>query len=303
MRSRVWLSAVAVVAAAGLIQPAATMCFQQPTRTEHAPHTVARTHAQTASEQREAIRYWDAQKVARTASPDQAQLGNGQLQGALWRQPTPITRTVGLVLFSDGDENMSCSGTVVHSANRDTVITAGHCVSDGNGDFYQNWEFIPAYSAGTEPYGEWTARQLFTTKEWADHQDDNYDVGFAVLSPQSGRHVEDVVGAANISFNTALSAPVYDFGYPGQAPFDGESQYFCSGTTRIDNVGEDSTDLALDCDMNDGSSGGPWFTEFTANTGTVISVNSFSYDNLPGIMMGPRLGTNAQRVYNSASAA
>ena len=51
----------------------------------------------------------------------------------------------------------------MRSANRDTVLTAGHCVNDGPGAFHTNWMFVPGYRDGARPYGTWTARDLLTT--------------------------------------------------------------------------------------------------------------------------------------------
>src|SRR4051794_31271873 len=65
--------------------------------------------------------------------------------------PRPYTnvpdRLNGKVFFTIGGSPFVCSGTVVNSRNRDMVDTAGHCVSDGAGNFYENWVFVPAYSS------------------------------------------------------------------------------------------------------------------------------------------------------------
>ncbi len=211
--------------------------------------------------------------------------------------------SIGLVYFTTGDEDMSCSGAVVKSRNRDTVVTAGHCVNDGAGDFYTNWTFVPGYTQGRAPYGQWPARQLFTTTGWSQRTDVNEDVGFATLGSRGGQHVADVVGAHPISFGAPAIVDVHSFGYPGAiGRFDGESLYYCAGRTRPDEIDRDSTDTGLDCDMAEGSSGGPWLANFDGRTGTVVSVNSFAYERALGVMMGPRLDSSIKRVYDAAEA-
>jgi hypothetical protein len=63
-------------------------------------------------------------------------------------------------------------------------------------------------------------------------------------------------------------------------------------------------DLGLTCNMTGGSSGGPWFLNFTESTGTGTqnSVNSFKYNFSPTWMFGPYFGADAQNIYNSAQA-
>ncbi|HZC27528.1 MAG TPA: hypothetical protein VE287_10930, partial [Actinopolymorphaceae bacterium] len=65
-----------------------------------------------------------------------------------------------------------------------------------------------------------------------------------------------------------------------------------------------SNDQGLACDMNGGSSGGPWFLSFDEGTGAGVqdSVNSFSYIFLPAVMFGPYFGTQVQALYKAAAA-
>jgi len=56
--------------------------------------------------------------------------------------------------------------------------------------------------------------------------------------------------------------------------------------------------------MTGGSSGGPWFLDFSESTGagTLASVNSFKYTSGPfsNYMFGPSFGAYAQRTYDAA---
>jgi V8-like Glu-specific endopeptidase len=42
------------------------------------------------------------------------------------------------------------------------VATAGHCVTDGEGAWADNWIFVPGYDAGRAPYGQFPARERRT---------------------------------------------------------------------------------------------------------------------------------------------
>lgn len=54
--------------------------------------------------------------------------------------------------------------------------------------------------------------------------------------------------------------------------------------------------------MTGGSSGGPWFTSFSAGSGTLMSVNSSGY---PGVaaMEGPRLNATTSQMLAVAATA
>jgi hypothetical protein len=60
---------------------------------------------------------------------------------------------VGQLFFTKPSGSFVCSASVIRLS---VIATAGHCVSDGNGHFYNNWLFIPAYHAGVAPFGRWT---------------------------------------------------------------------------------------------------------------------------------------------------
>ena len=92
------------------------------------------------------------------------------------------------------------------SANKSTVITAGHCVRMG-GAFHDNWVFVPGY-AGRRP----SVRHLggrppcYTTPQWNASEDINYDVAAAVVAPLNGKSLTDVVGGQGVAFNQSAAA-------------------------------------------------------------------------------------------------
>ena len=58
------------------------------------------------------------------------------------------------------------------SGHNNLVMTAGHCLHDGDGGpFATNWAFYPGYQTGdrTNSAKGWTATDLFTTSDWANN--------------------------------------------------------------------------------------------------------------------------------------
>lgn len=222
--------------------------------------------------------------------------------GGAWTGGGAVVKTSGRVFFSYQGRTASCSGNAVTSANKSTVMTAGHCVKL-EGAWHTNWVFVPGYNNGNRPYGTWTAKQTLSTPQWTASEDINFDIGAAVVNQLDGQSLTDVVGSQGIAFNQPRGEQVYDFGFPAAAPYNGESLIYCSGVTIDDFLL--SSDIGLACDMTGGSSGGPWFRTFDEATGTGVqtSVNSFKYNFLPTYMFGPYFGTDAQNLYGSAQSA
>ncbi|MFD7665889.1 trypsin-like serine peptidase [Streptomyces sp. NPDC059788] len=236
--------------------------------------------------------------LPRTTAPAPA-LRSFPQAGGPWTGGGAVTHTAGRVFFTYQGRTASCSGNAVTSANKSTVITAGHCVKL-NGAWHTNWVFVPGYHDGQDPYGKWSAAKTLATPQWTASEDINYDVGAAVVTPVGGQQLTDVVGGQGLAFNTGYNKPMYAFGYPAASPYDGSKLIYCSGNTIKDPLF--STDHGLSCNMTGGSSGGPWFTGFDEATGTGLqsSVNSFGYTFLPNTMFGPYFGDDAENLYDEA---
>jgi V8-like Glu-specific endopeptidase len=221
--------------------------------------------------------------------------------GGEWTGGGAVATTAGRVFFTYQGRSASCSGNAVTSANKSTVITAGHCVKL-DGAFHTDWVFVPGYDNGNAPYGTWTARQTSATPQWVASEDINYDVGAAVVNQLDGQSLTDVVGGQGVAFNQARGQDMYAFGWPAADPYDGTTMIYCSGTT-FDAFLSDG--IGMTCDMTGGASGGPWFLGFDEGTGTGLlnSVNSYKINFIPVWMFGPYFGTDAQNLYDAAQAA
>ncbi|WP_328993824.1 hypothetical protein OG394_05605 [Kribbella sp. NBC_01245] len=285
------------------------------------PAPVSAAAAVTAAQQADVTAYWTPERmrsatpmdqlVRRTGLPSSVDVPKGAATsfaptafpngGSAWTGGGAIVKTEGRVFFTYTGRTASCSGTAVTSANKSTVITAGHCVKL-DGAFHTNWVFVPAYNNGATPYGTWTAKKTFATPQWVASEDINYDIGAAAVNSLNGQSLTDVVGGQGVAFNQARGQRMYAFGYPAAAPYDGSKLIYCSGTVFNAFI---SNGIGMTCNMTGGSSGGGWFLNFSETTGlgTVNSVNSYKINFFPNWMFGPYFGTDAQNVYNAAQAA
>lgn len=95
-------------------------------------------------------------------------------------QVTPTSgwpsRAIGQIVFG----GFVCTGWLVDA---NTVITAGHCVSNGDGTFIDTgtMAFIPGRDGGTEPYGSCGVTSSYTTYAWLHTAAPTYDYGAIIL--------------------------------------------------------------------------------------------------------------------------
>ncbi|MFJ6485843.1 trypsin-like serine peptidase [Streptomyces sp. NPDC091682] len=165
-------------------------------------------------------------------------------------------------LFTNGlDSDHFCTATVVSSPGRNLIITAGHCLLEGD-QSGGSAVFAPAYANGVAPYGTWKIEQVFEDDRWAEGTDDDYDLAFARLAPDAkGRTIEDVTGAAVLDTSGRAGEEVTVTGYPA----DRKVPRTCKSVA----VRESATQQRFDCaDFPGGTSGSAWI----AGDGKIIGI-------------------------------
>jgi V8-like Glu-specific endopeptidase len=223
--------------------------------------------------------------------------------GAPWAGGGAVTRTTGRVFFTLDGTGYGCSGSVVTSANASVVMTAAHCVSDGDGGWATHWIFVPGYRGGHEPYGSYPARTYFVAGPWEYGADEDDDVAFVVVGPAkvngAERRVAKVVGGQPVEFGDRGAIQTV-FGYPSRAPYNGQLLDYCAGMLLPDPYG--AADAGVECTMTEGDSGGPWFTGFNPRTGrgTITGVTAFRYANDSLTLYSANLGPTAKTLYEKA---
>ncbi|MFE3554120.1 trypsin-like serine peptidase [Streptomyces sp. NPDC059193] len=237
-------------------------------------------------------------------------------------------------LFFDTDEGPSvCSATAVRDPARPgrsgLVWTAGHCVHGGaGGRWFRNIVFVPSYNnegltgaararaaeRAVAPFGTWWADRAETAPEWiaqgAASGGGGAPFDFAVLHvrrPGTGASLEETIGeAAPVWFGAASATTIPAmgaWGYPAEAPFDGERMFSCTDRPGRLAVRRGQPVLyRIGCTMTGGSSGGGWFARDPSGSVALVSNTSIGPEGSTWLA-GPRLGERAREVYAAAGEA
>jgi V8-like Glu-specific endopeptidase len=210
------------------------------------------------------------------------------------------SQTVGKVFFSNPANGLNyvCSGAALNSGKKRLVQTAGHCVHGGaGGQWMNNWAFVPRYRNGARPFGTWYAYQLTSRTAWINSSNSDEDMGIAIMGDLNGQRIVNVVGGNGLRWNWGYSVSVTILGYPAGAPFTGELQYFCQGTTWNGH----GQQVRAWCNMTGGSSGGPWLQEYNDQNGLgyINSVVSHRHDDA-NQMDGPYFDNDIKSLYDFA---
>ena len=216
----------------------------------------------------------------------------------------PRYRVNGAIFISEGAGIGfgRCSGTSVVSPNKSVVITAGHCVYEDGIWSDRKWVFVPGYHHGERPFGTFTAHWLGTTPAWHAHENENFDVGAAVVGRnEKGQTLAAAVGADRLKTGLSPDQTFDVYGYPVEKPFNGVTLQVCREASFL---GHDfgslfepgPLDLAISCDDSAGGSGGGWVIE-----GNVVNgVTTYGYSSDPFTNFGPYFGGDVAKLYARA---
>lgn len=234
-------------------------------------------------------------------------------------------RAAGKLFFKVGAGTSVCSASLIKPG---VIVTAAHCVANFGIGFYSNWEYVPAYSNGSAPYGTWTGLTAFVLASYLNGTDTcavagvvcQNDVAVIVLNKKSGALPGTRTGwlsyaYGGYSFNPAGQALITQLGYPvaldaGALMQRTDSQGFVSVA--------DANNTIIGSLQTGGSSGGPWAVNLGLppvlnGTGfgtdpvhnVVVGVTSWGYINTAIKEQGasPFLFTNIGVLVNAACAA
>jgi V8-like Glu-specific endopeptidase len=222
---------------------------------------VAHGHDQTSTatwNSRSATAFWSRNRMA-SALPDSSSGKAAHFAGL---------PTVG-VLFSMGAGMTAhfCTASVVHSPQRDLLLTAAHC-RRGN-----DIAFVPQYTKGAknQPYGVWAVDKVYSDSRWTlTGQGSDYDFAFVRVKEDSdGDSLEDITGANELARTPSYQGKVTVVGYPndGNDSDSGNRPVVCTTTTG--RLSDKLHQLRIDCGgFYGGTSGSPWLTDLDPLTGT-----------------------------------
>jgi V8-like Glu-specific endopeptidase len=217
---------------------------------------------------------------------------------------SPEYRVNGVIFISDGPGTGfgRCSGTSVVSPSKSVVITAGHCVFDEGFWSDHKWVFVPGYHHGERPFGTFTAHWLGTTPAWHGHENENFDVGAAVVGRnEKGQTLAAAVGALKVATGLPPDQTFDVFGYPVAKPFNGGTLQVCreagfEGHDFESLLEPGPLNLTISCDDSPGGSGGAWLIDGD----TVNGVTTYGYPEDPFSLFGPYFGRDVARLYKRA---
>lgn len=226
----------------------------------------------------------------------------------------PVTKwpiANGKIFFRNATDKKDyvCSGAVVNSDSKRLVSTAGHCVHGGpGGTWHQNLVFVPKYSNGAAPFGEFQAAQLRTFNDWMNYgasgRGFNSDVAFATMYANAdGDLPANKVGGHGLLTGGALgSFDAQIFGYPANLQ-GGEYQYVCTRSTGTRFNGVYNFNSVAGCQFGGGASGGPWLAEYsnTSALGMLRSVNSFGPSDSVEYIAGPFFRADVHTLWQNAN--
>jgi len=112
--------------------------------------------------------------------------------------------------------NYICTGWLI---DRNTILTAGHCVYPQANNLAESAAFFPGRNATTDPYGSCFLTTVFSPFEWVQNQNEYNDWAVAHLNCNVGDTV-GWFGYFSLGGQTALRyLPAVVQGYPGDKPF------------------------------------------------------------------------------------
>ncbi len=218
-----------------------------------------------------------------------------------WYGSFPL-RAVGKLYFSLSGVNYVCSGAVIQTSSNDVIQTAGHCVSDGAGNWATNVLFKPAHRpAWDAPYGTWTARALGARNAWHNNGENGgwcEDLGCVILNTNgSGQHIGEVVGELGYVYDAGRQQHWHLFGYPAENGWSGDVMVVSATSWNLDDspacVSGPNT-LGVGWGLSGGASGGPWVLNYkpqqAGSNNYINGVSSYVYNDQPEQIYGPYFG-------------
>ncbi|WFD35320.1 hypothetical protein MCUN1_002171 [Malassezia cuniculi] len=198
-----------------------------------------------------------------------------------------------------------CTASVIHTAEKSFAITAAHCVSKAEGSRWVltdsarqgiaagHFRIAPAFDGTATEQHDRTPYGAFRISEIYLSEDSNADVALLRIAPNdNNQNVEDLVRGFDIHdpIESGQVVQASLIGYPGPAPFNGNSQSVCVGHYTLHHEGNDGirrVSTERECWVGGGSSGGPFVARSNkpGSPGSVLTVlHSSGGANVPVVI-------------------
>jgi V8-like Glu-specific endopeptidase len=258
-----------------------------------------------------AVRYWNDSRMIRDlvkqpppGTPPSWLSGDTRGAGLRWTHGGPVAAAVGRIFFTLGAADYVCSGALVGGADPDVVLTAAHCVSGAPGrgratQWATNWVFVPGFTDGRLPYGEYTAQRFLVSPGWTvPGGAEPDDFAFVRVTAATRHRLPHGLPVEFASSEDVTAVPrSYVFGYPAEPPYAGRYPAYCAGQ-----VTASGGSVRMPCGMTAGDSGGPWLTGFRPRSGSgqVTAVTTYKMSGDLAVLYGAVLGPRARALYQRA---
>ncbi|MFH8341910.1 trypsin-like serine protease [Streptomyces sp. AM6-12] len=217
--------------------------------------------------------------------------------------------------FFDGKPlggNTYCTGSVVHTAAKDIVLTAGHCGIGLSKATHR--VFVPQYRSGKaaaqQPFGVFPVLQVYTDPRYTANTKSaasDLDLAFAQVDANNHGKVEDVTGALTFTPTSGYRHKVTVIGYPGSGSVNpGHTPIRCPvSTSQLPGFRQ----LRMTCKgFYGGVSGGPWIEGYDSATGKGNVIGSTGGYNGGGndanddwVTYAPVYGKDAEDLFQQAA--
>jgi V8-like Glu-specific endopeptidase len=171
-------------------------------------------------------------------------------------------RTCGKLFFTQGGRGFSGSAAMVAP---NVLLTAGHCVY--NGGWSTNVAFYPSYGKrlSNDPAYKFNYNYVASWTAWSQSSKRAYDYGMVWFDSAPG----NIIGWLGLAWNVPTANRIWDaVGYPAtpSPPFNGNVMDECLGQVAASSTA--GTIGLTNDNMEHGSSGGPWITNWNETART-----------------------------------
>ncbi len=219
------------------------------------------------------------------------------LQAGLGPVGTPLAypyRTCGKLFFTQNGGDWAGSASLVAP---NVLLTAGHCVFN-NGSWSTNVAFYPSYPSrpSTDRTYKFTYSYVAARTPWTQNRNRAYDYGMIWIDAAPGNQL----GWLGMLWNASTSGRSWEaVGYPAtpNPPYNGAVMDEALGTFQAS--GTPGTIGLTNDNMEHGSSGGPWITDYNGSPREYANgLQSFHINDGDFVEFGPYFTDAVKNLYD-----